>query len=296
VELIKHHTVFLGEDGEAVMWEIQEEATKTVRLPADIARIIDNYCKDLTRRVGLRELSNDLEKDKERERRAQLETMEAEVSNFKAAKAEGNMADLTRVKGVLSAQLRKYLEDIEADEGDGISSDATGKWREAALGLTKDAMDYLNGMGRDVGAESEDALGPLRQAIGKVASLGEAVAVGVIEPDEEELRDLAKRLGAVKRELMAMGMGLMVNQPPAMATEAHKLISEAEEAIRASQRTIKAALRGLGALRTYRKPAAWVFPRPCRGLSWEVSPPPTCPRETSLRGQPPTGWEVTWPA
>ncbi len=36
VELIKHHTAFLGEDGEAVMREIQEEAMKTVRLPADI--------------------------------------------------------------------------------------------------------------------------------------------------------------------------------------------------------------------------------------------------------------------
>jgi CRISPR/Cas system CSM-associated protein Csm2 small subunit len=222
VELIKHLTAFIGEDGEAVMREIQEEATKTVRLPADIPRIIDNYCKDLIRRVGLRELSNDLEKDKERERRVQLETMEAEVSNFKAAKAKGNMADLTRVKGVLPTQLRKYLEDIEADEGDGISSDATGKWKETALGLTKDAMDYLNGMGRDVGAEGEDALGPLRRAIGKVASLGEAVTVGVIEQDEEELRDLAKRLGVIKRELMAMGRGLMVNQPPATATRSRR--------------------------------------------------------------------------
>ncbi len=91
------------------MREIQEEATKSVRLPADIARIIDNYCKDLTRRVGLRELSNDLEKDKEHERLAQLEAMEAEVSNFKAARVQGNMADLMRVKGVLSAQLKKYL-------------------------------------------------------------------------------------------------------------------------------------------------------------------------------------------
>jgi hypothetical protein len=52
VGLIKHHTTFLGEDGEAVMREIQEEAAKTVRLPADIAKIIDNYCKDLARRVA----------------------------------------------------------------------------------------------------------------------------------------------------------------------------------------------------------------------------------------------------
>jgi hypothetical protein len=73
------------------------------------------------------------------------------------------------------------------------------------------------------------------------------VTKGVLEPDEEELRDLAKRLGAVKKELMTMGRDLMVNQPAATATEAHELVSEAEEAIKAHQRTIKAALRGLGA-------------------------------------------------
>ncbi len=47
-----------------------------------------------------------------------------------------------------------------------------------ALGLTKDAMEYLNGIGRTVGTEGEDALGPLRRALGRVASLGEAVATG----------------------------------------------------------------------------------------------------------------------
>jgi hypothetical protein len=80
-----------------------------------------------------------------------------------------------------------------------------------------------------------------------VATLGEAVTKGVLEPDEGELRDLAKKLGAVKRELMTLGRELMVNQPPATATEAHKLVSKAKEAIRASQRMIKAAHRGLGA-------------------------------------------------
>jgi hypothetical protein len=48
VDLIKRHTTFPGEDGEAAMRGIQEEATKTVRLPADIAKLIENYCKDLT--------------------------------------------------------------------------------------------------------------------------------------------------------------------------------------------------------------------------------------------------------
>ncbi len=106
VELIKHHTTILGEDGEAAMREILKKATESVCLPADIARVIDSYCKDLSRKVGLRELSNDLEKDKERKRLVQLEAMEAEVSKFKIARAQGNMANLMRVKGALSAQLK----------------------------------------------------------------------------------------------------------------------------------------------------------------------------------------------
>jgi hypothetical protein len=247
VELIKHHTAILGEDGWVAVWEIQQKATKPGCLPADIARVIDDYCKDLSRRAGLRELSNDLEKGKERERLAQLEAMEAEVSKFKVAKAQGNMANLMRVKEALSAQLKKYLEDIEADEEGGVSSDVPRKWKKAALDLTKDTMEYLSGVGRVVGAEGEDALGPLRRALGKVASLGEAVTSGVSEPEEGGLRDLSKRLGAVKKELMALSRGLMVSQPPASAMEVHELVSEAEEAIRSSQRTIKAALRGLGA-------------------------------------------------
>ncbi len=216
---------------------IQEEATKTVRLPADIAKLIESYCKELTRRVALRELSIDLEKDKEHERMRQLESMEAEVNKFKVAMAQGNMADLMRVKRTLPAQLGKYLEDIKADKEEGIFPNATGKWRDAALGLTKDAMEYLSGFGRDVGTAEEDALGPLRRAIGKVAVLSEAMTKGVVEPNETELRDIAKKLGAVKKELMTMGRELMVNQSAAIATEAHELVSEAEEAIKVNQRT-----------------------------------------------------------
>jgi hypothetical protein len=138
----------------------------------------------------------------------QLESIEVEVNKFKAAMAQGNMADLMRVKRTLPAQLGKYLEDIKVDEGEGISSDVTGKWRDTALGLTKSAMEYLSMFGESAGTVEEGALGPLRRAIGKVAVLSEAVTKGVVEPDEAELRDLAKRLGAVKKELMTMGREL----------------------------------------------------------------------------------------
>jgi hypothetical protein len=56
-----------------------------------------------------------------------------------------------------------------------------GKWKKVALGQ--------NGIGRDMGTEGENALGPLRQVLGRVDSLGEAVALGVPEPEEGELEE-----------------------------------------------------------------------------------------------------------
>ncbi len=157
-----------------------------------------------------------------------------------------------------------------------------GKWKKTALGLTKDTMEYLSRMGRDVGAEGKGALGPLRRALGRVASLGEAVTKGVIEPEEGELCDLAKRSGAIKRKLMTLGKGLMVNQPPATAKEAHELISKAEEAIRSSQRTIKAALRGLGAASDISEASSLDVPPPLqRPVMGSLAASPACASRAS---------------
>jgi hypothetical protein len=97
-----------------------------------------------------------------------------------------------------------------------------------------------------------------------------------LEPEEGGLRDLTKRLGAVKKELMALGRGLMVSQPPASAKEVQELVSEAEEAIRSSQRTIKAALRGLGAASDISEAG-----------SLDAAPPPRRPVMGSLKAPPP---------
>jgi hypothetical protein len=75
----------------------------------------------------------------------------------------------------------------QKDKEGKVSPDVAGKWKKAALGLTKNAVEYQNGIGRDVGTEGEDALVPLRQVLGRVDSLGEAVILGVSEPEEGEL-------------------------------------------------------------------------------------------------------------
>jgi hypothetical protein len=163
------------------------------RLSADIARVIEKCCQELGRRVALQEMSNEVEKEKEPERLLQMEGLQAQVIKYAIAMIQGKMADLMRVKQALPPLLQKYLEDLEADEREGLSSDIVEKWRQDALDLTQDAMKYVSKLGTAEGSAPEGVLGPLRRAIGKVATLFEAVTKGVQEPDEEELHDLARR-------------------------------------------------------------------------------------------------------
>jgi hypothetical protein len=283
-KLIRRQSTLLGEDGDAVMQAIQEDAVKTRRLPADVAKVIEKCCQDLGRRVARLEKSNEVEKEKEPERLMQIEGMREQVSKCAVAREKGNMADLIRVKVALPPLLLKYLKDLEAEEKEGLSPDVVKKWKQAALDLIEDVMKYVGQLGVNPASGPDDILEPLRRAIGETATLSEAVTMGVQEPDEEELCDLAKKLGVAKKELMAMVRELVVNQPAATATEAHELVSEAGEAIKASREMIKAALRGMGAASDISEISCLAgLPRPprARPSMGNLAPPAWPPRGQS---------------
>jgi hypothetical protein len=175
-----------------------------------------------------------------------MERMWEQVSKCAVTREQGNMADQMRVKDTLPPLLLKYLQDLEADEKAGLAPSIVEKWRQAALDLTEDVMKYVGRLGKGPRSAADGALETLKKAIRKTATLNEAVTLAVHEPEEEELRDLARKLGTTKKELMAMGKELVVSQPADTATEAHKRISEVGEAIKASRELIKAALREMG--------------------------------------------------
>ncbi len=70
---IKTNTALLGEDGDAIIQDIQGQAEVEGRLPADIFKIIEKCCQDLNRRVVRLERSNQVEREREMERLAQVE-------------------------------------------------------------------------------------------------------------------------------------------------------------------------------------------------------------------------------
>jgi hypothetical protein len=161
------------------------------------------------------------------------------------------------------------MKDVDKDEEDGLAPDVVETWKNQAFEVVKEAVHFLEHF-NEGGPVSmpEDSLGPLRKAVGAATHLTEAVTKEVQDPSEERLRDLARKLGAAKKEIMAMSRSLMVGQSASLATEANRLANDAGEAIKSSRETIKAALRGLGAASDISEVS---------GLTRAARPPPTRP-------------------
>jgi hypothetical protein len=247
-ELIKKNATLLGENGDTIVQDIQAEAEAEGRLPADIFKIIEGCCQDLNKRVASLERSNEVEREREMERLAQVEAMREQVTRFTCAKAKGDNAGLMKVKLALSDIMEKFIKDVDKDQEDGLAPDVVETWKGQAYAVVKEAAEFFEHFGEgDQASKTEDSLDPLRKAIGMATNLAEAVTKEVQDPSEERLRDLAKKLGAVKKEIMAMNRSLMVGQSASLASEAHELAGEAGEVIKSSRETIKAALRRLGA-------------------------------------------------
>ncbi len=217
-------------------------------MPADIFKLIESCCQDLNKRVASLEISNELIRESETERLAQVEAMREQVTRFSGARASGDNAALMRIKPGLYDMVEKYMKDVNKDEEDGLAPDVVKTWKDQVYLVVNEALAFLEQFsGEDPAPKPEDSLAPLRKAIATATHLAETVTKEIQDPSEERLRDLARKLGTAKKEVMALSRSLMVGQAASIATEANSLASDAGEAIKSSRETIKAALRGLGA-------------------------------------------------
>ncbi len=110
--LIKRNAALLGEDRDAIIQDIQTEAEKDGRLPADIFKLIESCCQDLNKRLVSLEISNELVGEREAERLAQVEAMREQVTRCNGARASRDNAALARIKPTLHDLVDKYMADV----------------------------------------------------------------------------------------------------------------------------------------------------------------------------------------
>jgi hypothetical protein len=99
--------------------EVLNQAKELAGQPADVLKIVEGYFKKLGRRVVLRELSIELEKEMVPKRMARLKVMEAEVDKLRIAFKKGDMTGIAKGYNTSKDQLDAYLKGLEADrDGD----------------------------------------------------------------------------------------------------------------------------------------------------------------------------------
>jgi hypothetical protein len=86
---IKEQAALLGEYGGAMVGRILDQAKELAGQPADVLKMVDGHLKELSKRVALRELSAELEKERAPKRTARLKVMEAEVDKLWVRAQEG---------------------------------------------------------------------------------------------------------------------------------------------------------------------------------------------------------------
>ncbi len=129
-ELIKKYAALVGEDGKAIIQDIEEEAGKPGKLPADVFRLIDRCLHSLGQRAKRQELSNEVIRRKEPERLMQVEAIREHATRIAGARASGDNAALESTTQAMLGLVEKFMADVDMDIVDGLDPDTTRAWRE----------------------------------------------------------------------------------------------------------------------------------------------------------------------
>jgi hypothetical protein len=249
-ELIDKYAGILGEDGKAMIEDIEEEAKKPDKLQADVFKLIESCLQSLGQKAKKQSLSNDVIKRREPERLLQVEAIREHATMLHGARLNGDRIIEESIRQAALKLVEEFMEAVDKDGDDGLDSDTARMWKDqvheiATRAKMNQPAEGIRGSTRGptapVGAAERTA--PLKSIIEQATYTMEAAAREVQDPDETILRGFGKQLGNSKKEIMAVSKGLMMDQSASVAVEATRLACEACDAIKASQESVVCELR-----------------------------------------------------
>ncbi len=255
-ELIIKQANIIGEDGVAIVEDIEDAAVSTVNklLPADIFRMIESCMASLSQKVKTRMQSDAITREKEPERLKQKEAIREQATMLHGSRLNKDKPTEESVAKTMRDAVIEYMAAVDRDKGDGLDPDTARLWKEQVQEIVTLAnLDMPVAGTREGGPEpvsrdeAADCLAPLKDAIDQARYTADAVTRELTDPEETVLRGFGKQLGSSKKEIMTLSKNLAVGQPASVATEATRLASEACDAIKTSLESIRAALREMGA-------------------------------------------------
>jgi hypothetical protein len=253
-EVIVKQANIIGEDGEAMIQDIENEALKTNQMAADIFKLIESCMASLNQKVRVQMQSDEVTRQKEPERLRQIEAIREQATMLLDSRLNGDKPSEESVVKTMRNLVNEYMAAVDQDKADGLDPDTARLWKEQVQGIVAHAnLDQpvadagLSGPDPIPKLEVTDCLAPLKCAIDQARYTAFAVARELTDPEETVLCGFGKQLGSSKKEIMALSKDLAVGQPADVAMEATRLAGEACDAIKVSRESIRATLRELGA-------------------------------------------------
>jgi hypothetical protein len=304
-ELIVKQANMIGEDGRAMVEDIEDAAasTTTKLLPTDVFKMIEGCVASLDQKVRIRMQSDVIIVEKEPERLKQLEAIREQATMLHESRLNRDKVTEESVVRTMRDTVIGFMAAVDQDKEDGLDPDTARLWKEQVQGIVTLANLDVPAAGTS-GDEPEptpqggatDCLAPLKNAIDQARYTADAVTRELTDPEETVLRGFGKQLGSSKKEIMALSKNLAMGQPASVATEASRLASEACDAIKVSRESIRAALREMGAASDVSEASGPVrsqplLPeRPSMGRLEPAGRRPTVPVPTWSQRPPPREW------
>ncbi len=246
-ELIVKQADIIGEDGIAMIQDIEDAALNTKLLPADVFKMIESCMASLGQKVRVQMQSDAVMRQKEPERLKQIEAIREQATVLHGSRLNRDKPTEESIVKTMREAVNEYMAAMDQDKEDGLDPDTARLWKEQVqeiVALVNLDMPVAGTMGSEPEpvpqVEAMDCLAPLKDAIDQARYTASAAARELTDPEETVLRGFGKQLGSSKKEIMALSKDLAVGQPAGVAMEATRLASEACDAIKTSRESIRA--------------------------------------------------------
>ncbi len=209
-ELIVKQANIIGEDGVAMIQDIEDAALETGQMAEDVFKLIESCLASLNQKVGRQMRSDEVTRQTEPERLKQIEAIREQATMLLGSRLNGDKPSKESIVKTMRKPVNEYMAAVDQDKEDGLDPDTARLWKEQVQGIVAHAnLDMpaagTGGSGPDPAPEMEatDCLAPLKYAIDQ-ARYTAAVTRELTDPEETVLRGFGKQLGSSKKEIMAL--------------------------------------------------------------------------------------------
>ncbi len=133
-ELIVKQANVIGEDGVAMIQDIEDAALVTGQMAADVFKLIESCLASLNQKVGRQMRSDEVTRQKEPERLKQIEAIREQATMLLGSRLNGDKPCEESIVKTMRKSVNEYMAAVDQDREDGLDPTRLGCGRRKCKG------------------------------------------------------------------------------------------------------------------------------------------------------------------